>query len=84
MSFLVKNHYAVFQEISGEFQNAIAIDVESAAMVQIEYNFKIPFISIRGISDIVNNENNYGDYKKFIRKASINSAKTVKKLIKLI
>ncbi|XPK48648.1 hypothetical protein QIA30_06330 (plasmid) [Borreliella turdi] len=38
MSFLVKNHYAVFQEILGEFQNAIAIDVESAAMAQVEYN----------------------------------------------
>ncbi|WP_410521923.1 hypothetical protein [Borreliella garinii] len=60
------------------------MDVESAAMVQIEYNFKIPFISIQGISDIVNNENYYDNYKKFIRKASINSAKTVKKLIKLI
>ncbi|ACN52869.1 pfs protein [Borreliella valaisiana] len=39
---------------------------------------------MRGISDIVNNENNYDDYKKFIRQASINSAKTAVKLIKKI
>ncbi|WP_234926225.1 hypothetical protein [Borreliella valaisiana] len=58
--------------------------MESAAMAQVAYNFKIPFIIIRGISDIVNNENNYDDYKKFIRKASINSSKTAVNLIKLM
>ncbi|WP_417903196.1 5'-nucleosidase (plasmid) [Borreliella andersonii] len=58
------------QEILEEFQNTIAIDMESAAMAQVAFNFKIPFIIIQGISDIVNNENNYDDYKKFIRKAS--------------
>ncbi|WP_418904983.1 5'-methylthioadenosine/adenosylhomocysteine nucleosidase [Borreliella lusitaniae] len=73
-----------FQEISEEFENAIAIDMESAAMAQVAYNFKIPFIIIRGISDIVNNENNYDDYKKFLKKASFNSAKMVEKLIKLM
>ncbi|SCW40065.1 5'-methylthioadenosine/S-adenosylhomocysteine nucleosidase [Borreliella japonica] len=57
-----------FQEISEEFENAIAIDMESAAMAQAAYNFKIPFIIIRGISGIVNNENNYNDYKKFFKK----------------
>ncbi|WP_421115110.1 5'-methylthioadenosine/adenosylhomocysteine nucleosidase (plasmid) [Borreliella andersonii] len=73
-----------FQEIPEEFQNAIAIDMESAAIAQVAFNFKIPFIIIRGISDIVNNENNYDDYKKFIRKASINSVKVIKKLIELM
>ncbi|WP_418906477.1 5'-methylthioadenosine/adenosylhomocysteine nucleosidase (plasmid) [Borreliella turdi] len=73
-----------FQEIPEEFESAIAIDMESAAMAQVAYNFKIPFIIIRGISDIVNNENNYDDYKKFLKKASSNSAKIVEKLIKLI
>ncbi|WP_172964859.1 hypothetical protein [Borreliella turdi] len=33
--FLVKNHYTVFQEISGEFQNAIAIDVERCYISEI-------------------------------------------------
>ncbi|SCW42310.1 adenosylhomocysteine nucleosidase [Borreliella japonica] len=73
-----------FQEISEEFEDAIAIDMESAAMAQVAYNFKIPFIIIRGISDIVNNENNYDDYKKFLKKASSNSAQIVEKLIKLM
>ncbi|WKC76530.1 5'-methylthioadenosine/adenosylhomocysteine nucleosidase [Borreliella valaisiana] len=71
-----------FQEIPEEFENAIAIDMESAAMAQVAYNFKIPFIIIRGISDIVNNENNHDDYKKFLKKASSNSAKIIEKLIK--
>ncbi len=57
-----------FQEIPEEFESAIAIDMESTAMAQVAYNFKIPFIIIRGISDIVNNENNYDDYKKFLKK----------------
>ncbi len=73
-----------FQEIPEEFQNAIAVDMESAAVAQVAFNFKVPFIIIRGISDVVNNENNYDDYKKFIRKASINSAQVIKKLIKLM
>ncbi|WP_434246479.1 5'-methylthioadenosine/adenosylhomocysteine nucleosidase [Borreliella burgdorferi] len=72
------------QEIPEEFQNAIAVDMESAAMAQVAFNLNIPFIIIRGISDIVNNENNYYDNKKFIRKASRNSAKIVEKLIKLM
>lgn len=33
-----------FQEIPEEIQNAIVIDMESAAMAQVAYNFKIPFI----------------------------------------
>ncbi len=78
------DHQNYQEEIPEEFQNAIAVDMESAAMAQVAYNFKIPFIIIRGISDIVNNENNYDDYKKFIRKASINSSKTAVNLIKLM
>ncbi len=31
-----------FQEIPEEFENAIAIDMESTAMAQVAYNFKIP------------------------------------------
>lgn len=76
--------HQTFQEIPEEFENAIAIDMESAAMAQVAYGFKIPFIIIRGISDIVNNENNYDDYKKFLKKASSSSAKIVENLIKLM
>ncbi|WKC82037.1 5'-methylthioadenosine/adenosylhomocysteine nucleosidase [Borreliella tanukii] len=73
-----------FQEIPEEFENAIAIDMEGASMAQVAYNFKIPFIIIRGISDIVNNENNHDDYKKFLKKASSSSAKIIEKLIRLM
>ncbi|WP_418905145.1 5'-methylthioadenosine/adenosylhomocysteine nucleosidase (plasmid) [Borreliella finlandensis] len=76
--------HQTFQEIPEEFENAIAIDMEGAAMAQVAYGFKIPFIIIRGISDIVNNENNYDDYKKFLKKASSSSAKIVENLIKLM
>ncbi|MCD2332839.1 5'-methylthioadenosine/adenosylhomocysteine nucleosidase [Borreliella americana] len=77
------NHLNFYEEIPEEFQDAIAVDMESAAMAQVAYNFKIPFIIIRGISNIVNHEND-NDYKKFIKKASSNSLKIVEKLIKLI
>ncbi|MCD2332764.1 phosphorylase family protein [Borreliella americana] len=40
--------------------------MESAAIAQVAFNFKIPFIIIQRISNIVNNEND--DYKKFIKK----------------
>ncbi len=53
-------------------------------MAQVAYNFKIPFRTIRGIFDIVNNDNNYDDYKKFIKKASIDSSKIAVNLIKLM
>lgn len=58
--------YPNFQEIPEEFQNVIPINRKSTAMAQVAYNFKIHFIIIRGISDIVNSENNCDDYKKFI------------------
>ncbi|WP_418885132.1 5'-methylthioadenosine/adenosylhomocysteine nucleosidase [Borreliella carolinensis] len=76
--------HQTFQEIPEEFESAIAIDMEGSAMAQVAYSFKIPFIIVRGISDIVNNENNYDDYKKFLKKASSSSAKIVENLIKLM
>lgn len=48
--------------------------MESASAAYIAYNFNIPFvIAIWGILNIVANEYNPENYKKFIRKASLNS-----------
>lgn len=47
--FITQN--AVLQEIKQKFPTSLAVDMESAAMAHICYLRKIPFVSIRVISD---------------------------------
>lgn len=40
-------------------------DMEGAALYQVAYQFKVPIVSIKVISDIVGMDNHYQAYKKF-------------------
>ncbi|AHH08345.1 5'-methylthioadenosine/adenosylhomocysteine nucleosidase [Borrelia anserina] len=72
------------EAIKTNFADALAVEMESAAIAQIAYTFKIPFIVTRSVSDLTNIKDNHIDFNKFLQDASINSAKLVKELIKLI
>ncbi|AAX16885.1 5'-methylthioadenosine/adenosylhomocysteine nucleosidase [Borrelia hermsii] len=72
------------EEIKNNFADALAVEMESAAVAQVAYTFKIPFIIIRSISDLLNIKDNHIDFNKFLQDASMNSAKMVRELIKLI
>lgn len=39
-------------DIRGQFSDVLATDMETTALAQVAYNFGVPFIAIRGISDL--------------------------------
>lgn len=60
--------------------DAYCVEMEGAAIAQVCYLNKVPFIVIRSISDIPNG-NNQVDFEKFIKFASKNCAKFISKLV---
>lgn len=59
--------------------NAACCEMEGAAIAQVCYLNKIPFLVIRAISDIPNGKNHI-DFDKFIKLASKNCAKIIKEI----
>lgn len=53
------------KEIKNTFPEALAVDMESAAVAQTCYLNNIPFISLRIISDVVGKENQVEQYNNF-------------------
>ena len=66
------------EKIRNEF-DCDCIEMEGAAVAQVCYLNKIPFIVIRSISDIPNGENEI-DFKKYLELASKNCAKIIEKI----
>lgn len=64
------------EKIRKEF-NADCVEMEGAAIAQVCFLNKVPFIIIRSISDIPNN-NNQIDFKNYIKTASKNCAEFIK------
>ena len=62
--------------------NAECVEMEGAAVAQVCYLDKIPFLVIRGISDTPNG-NNKIDFRKYLEVASKQSAKILQNLIKI-
>lgn len=60
--------------------NADCCEMEGAAIAQVCYLNKIPFLVIRAISDIPNGKNHI-DFDKFIKLASKNCAKIIKNVL---
>lgn len=53
------------------FPDAVAVDMESAALAQVAYIYRVPFIAVRIISDIAGEgRDNFAEYMDFWRKAS--------------
>ena len=62
--------------------NAECVEMEGAAVAQVCFLDKIPFLVIRGISDTPNG-NNKIDFRKYLEIASKQSAKILQNLIKI-
>lgn len=56
---------ARLKEIKSEFKDALAVDMESAAVAQVAYLENKAFISLRIISDVVGKEGQLESYEKF-------------------
>ena len=53
------------REIKQDFPEALAVDMESAAIAQVCYLRQIPFMSLRIISDVVGKPNQQDEYDNF-------------------
>lgn len=69
------------QEIIGHFPEARAIDMESAAIAQVCYIYKVPFISFRVISDIPLRDHKAAMYHDFWDTIAQNSFQVTRNFI---
>lgn len=65
--------------IKTKFNNLQAVEMEAAAIAQVAYQFGIPFVIIRSLSDIAGKESNVS-FDQFLETAAINSATLVMKI----
>ncbi|MCU5746416.1 5'-methylthioadenosine/S-adenosylhomocysteine nucleosidase [Staphylococcus sp. SQ8-PEA] len=68
------------QAIKSSFPNALAVEMEATAIAQTCYQFDIPFIITRAISDLANGEAELS-FEAFLEKAAVVSSKIVENLI---
>lgn len=78
-SFIGRQEAADF--IRGRFPESLATDMESAAFAQTAYNFGVPFLAIRSVSDIAGSEAG-GLFAANLELAALNSARFVREWVK--
>ncbi|MGL4667202.1 MAG: 5'-methylthioadenosine/S-adenosylhomocysteine nucleosidase, partial [Saezia sp.] len=66
------------------FPQAIAVDMEAAAIAHTCHLYGTPFVVIRAISDVVTKPENHVDFFSFLPKAAANSAKVVERVVALL
>lgn len=63
-----------------KFKNLQAVEMEAAAIAQVAYQFNVPFVIIRSLSDIAGKESDVS-FDQFLDKAALHSATLVMKII---
>ncbi|MGM9923692.1 MAG: 5'-methylthioadenosine/S-adenosylhomocysteine nucleosidase [Bacillus sp. (in: firmicutes)] len=63
-----------------KFQDLQAVEMEAAAIAQVAYQFGIPFVVIRALSDIAGKESNIS-FDKFLETAAVNSSQLVMNIV---
>ncbi len=71
-------------EIKTIYPDAIAVDMESAALAQTCYLFNVPFVSFRVISDVPAKENNLISYNNFWNTVSERSFEVTSNFLKAL
>jgi len=69
-------HEKNFSDIVGKFPEAVATDMETAAIAQVAHKFDVPWVSIRAISDLCGPQAN-NDFQNHIDDAANIAAETV-------
>ena len=64
-----------------KFPQALAVDMESAAIAQTCYLYNIPFLCIRQISDVAGHTNQQEQYQTFWKNAADNSVAVLKDIL---
>ncbi|MGV3463683.1 MAG: 5'-methylthioadenosine/S-adenosylhomocysteine nucleosidase, partial [Heyndrickxia sp.] len=68
------------EAIRDKFQDLQAVEMEAAAIAQVAFQFNIPFVIIRALSDIAGKESNIS-FDQFIDKAARHSANLVMDIV---
>ncbi|PLT34618.1 5'-methylthioadenosine/S-adenosylhomocysteine nucleosidase [Bacillus sp. V5-8f] len=66
--------------VRGKFKDLYAVEMEAAAIAQVAYQFNVPFVIIRSLSDIAGKESNIS-FDKFLETAAENSSLLILKLV---
>lgn len=74
--------YETLKALKQKFPDALAVDMESAAIAQTCHIYKTPFVSLRLISDTPGVEHHQQQYDAFWKSATEKSFETVRSLIK--
>ncbi len=69
------------EHIKAHFPEAMAVEMEATAIAQTCYQFKVPFIVTRAVSDLANGEANV-TFDEFIGKAAKSSSEIVLQMLK--
>lgn len=72
------------EAIVAKFPEALAVDMESAAIAQTCYLYDKPMLSVRQVSDSPSSEHHAEQYAKFWERAPQNSAMVIQKLLKAL
>jgi adenosylhomocysteine nucleosidase len=69
--------------VKGKFGDLYAVEMEAAAIAQVCYAFKVPFVVTRALSDIAGKESSIS-FDQFIHTAAVNSTLMVEEMIKAL
>lgn len=69
--------------IRDKFSDLKAVEMEAAAIAQVSYQFKTPFVIIRSLSDIAGKESNVS-FDQFLDKAALHSSSLVIEMVQLL
>jgi adenosylhomocysteine nucleosidase len=67
--------------IRDKFEDLYAVEMEAAAIAQVCYQFNVPFVVIRALSDIAGKESNVS-FEQFLGKAALHSSVLVENIVK--
>lgn len=73
-SFMSDHH--LVQQLKERFDNPYCAEMEAGAIAQVCFQFQVPFVIIRSLSDIAGSDAKVS-YDQFLETASVNSAKQV-------
>ncbi|KAB7667263.1 5'-methylthioadenosine/S-adenosylhomocysteine nucleosidase [Bacillus sp. B1-b2] len=77
-SFINKPEQAAFIKV--KFQALQAVEMEAAAISQVAYQYGIPFVIIRSLSDIAGKESHLS-FDQYLEKAAVHSANLVMSIV---
>ena len=69
--------------VKSKFGTLHAVEMEAAAIAQVCYAFKVPFVVTRALSDIAGKESNIS-FDQFLKTAAVNSTQMVEEMIKAL